>query len=139
MDTDITSERYEIKLKVEESDIDLLGHVNNTVYLRWVQDAAVAHWTVRANGEDQENIFWVVTRHEIDYKVSAKSGDEIIAVTWVGGSGDLLFERHTEIFRAADRKLLAKARTLWCPMNSKTGKIHRSDPELRKRFSTGPL
>jgi len=46
----------------------MLGHVNNVVFLRWVQDAAVAHWFAKATQEDQESLFWVVLRHEIDHK-----------------------------------------------------------------------
>jgi len=127
--------KFEINIKVRETDIDELGHVNNTVYLRWVQDVAVAHWKNTATAEQQENILWVVRRHEIDYKHSAYRGDEIIAVTWVGGASELVFERHTEILHFPDRKLLAKARTLWIPINSKTGRPIRVDSDVRNRFS----
>lgn len=126
---------YELKISIYESDIDMLGHVNNTVYLRWTQDVAVAHWQSLATDEQKANIFWVVTRHEIDYKQSAKLGDEIIAKTWVGTAAEIIFERHTEILRASDRKILACARTLWCPMSLKTKRIVRVDEDVRKRFS----
>jgi acyl-CoA thioester hydrolase len=127
--------RYEIIIHVEEPDIDELGHVNNTIYLRWVQDAAVAHWTSGATEEQLNNILWVVSRHEIDYKQAAHLGDDVIASTWVGNAQEILFERHTEIFRASDRKLLAKARSLWIPINRKTGRILRVDASVRERWS----
>ena len=126
---------FDIAFPVKESDIDLLDHVNNTIYLRWAQDVAVAHWSAVATKEQQTNIIWVVTRHEIDYKSPAKLGDEIIARTWVGKATEVIFERFTEIIRASDKKVLAKAKTLWCPISTSTGKIVRVDDDVRKRFS----
>lgn len=128
-------ERFKLRIPVKDSDIDPLGHVNNTVYLRWVQDAAVAHWRLAAAEAWKENILWVVTRHEIDYKCSAHLEDEIIAETWVGKATDFIFERHTEIIREKDNKLLAKAKTFWCPINRVSGKPMRVDSDVRNRFS----
>jgi acyl-CoA thioester hydrolase len=127
--------KFEINIKVSEKDIDELGHVNNIIYLRWAQEAAVAHWKAAATEEQQRNILWVIKRHEIDYKRPALLGDEIIAGTWVGEASELVFERHTEILRSPDRKLLAKARTFWIPINSKTGRPIRVDSDVRNRFS----
>lgn len=132
-------DRFEMPIEIQESDIDELGHVNNVVYIRWVQDAAVAHWRATAPPEDQQKLRWLVLRHEIDYKRPALLDDEIIAVTWVGKASKLAFERHTELLRAFDRKLLAKARTLWCPINVQTGKPTDVSAEVRKRFSTGEV
>jgi hypothetical protein len=58
---------------VVAADIDEQNHVNNTVYLRWVQDVAVAHWREIACREAQNTIGWLVLRHEIDYKAMASS------------------------------------------------------------------
>ncbi len=130
-----SSDHFQLRIFVKESDIDPLGHVNNIVYLRWVQDAAVAHWRSAATEAQKENILWVVTRHEIDYKHPARLGDEIIAVTWVGKATDMIFERHTEIIREKDNRLLSKAKTFWCPINRISGKPMRVDPDVRSRFS----
>src|SRR4029077_17082090 len=56
------------RFPVEASDIDELGHVNNTVYLRWAQDIATAHWRARATAEAVSAFVWVVLRHEVDYR-----------------------------------------------------------------------
>ncbi len=119
-------------------DIDRQEHVNNTVYLRWVQDVAVAHWRALASPEAQEEIGWVVLRHEIDYKAPGCLGDEVMLRTWVGQASRLKFERLTEIVRDQDRRLLARARTIWVPINTKTGKPTRVSAEVRKQFSMGP-
>lgn len=129
---------YEFVIPVEPADIDRLGHVNNIVYLRWVQDAAVAHWEARASVESQAAVAWVAVRHEIDYKAPAFLGDEILVRTWVGSATAITFERHTEMLRVSDQKLLSRARTLWCPINRETGRPQRVSAELRAQFSTSP-
>jgi acyl-CoA thioester hydrolase len=127
---------FELAINITEEDIDQLGHVNNVVYVRWVQEAAIAHWNVLASAEEREKLLWVVIRHEIDYKHPALLGDAIVARTWVGEAKGLAFERNTEIVRVRDRKLLARARTLWCPVNAKTLRPTEPGDEARRRFST---
>jgi acyl-CoA thioester hydrolase len=128
-------QRFEIRIAVEPADIDQLGHVNNIVYLRWVQDVAVAHWRATAPAAAQAALRWVVWRHEIDYKRPALAGDEIVARTWVGTASRRTFERHTELLRGADGRLLARARTLWCPVDARTGKPTDVSADVRARFS----
>jgi acyl-CoA thioester hydrolase len=118
-----------------DGDIDELGHVNNIVYLRWVQDVATAHWRLIAPAESQATIVWMVLRHEIDYQSPALPTDGIILRTWVGGAEGLRFDRHTEVLRASDRKVLAKAKTVWCPIDPNTGRPKRVSEEVRKLFS----
>ena len=132
----LTPEIFELPIAVQPGDIDELRHVNNVAYLRWVQDAAVAHWNAAAPAPDAAKLRWVVVRHEIDYKRAAVLGDGIIARTWVGTASRVLFERFTELLRASDRTLLAKARTVWCPIDAQTGKPAAVGPEVRARFST---
>ena len=126
---------FELAIAVEPADIDQLGHVNNVIYLRWVQEAAVAHWTAAAPAADQAKLLWVVLRHEIDYKQATFLGDRIIARTWVGSASRIRFELFTELRRARDRSLLAKARTLWCPIDTRTGRPASVSPEVRACFS----
>ena len=127
---------FEMTVPVLDGDIDEQNHVNNTVYLRWVQDVAVAHWRAIASSDAQETIGWVVLRHEIDYKAPAALNDEIVLRTWVGKATRLTFERFTEIRRKRDRQLLSTARTLWCPINTQTGRPVRVPAEVRALFST---
>jgi acyl-CoA thioester hydrolase len=135
MSADPSSEHFELPRTVADDDIDVMEHVNNIAYLRWVQDAAVAHWTASATDEERASVAWVVVRHEIDYLTSAVRGDEVIARTWVGSTVKHYFERHTEILRAKDRKLLARARTLWCPIDLRSGRPMRASENLLRRFS----
>ena len=132
----MSSAPFELSVAVLPDDIDVQNHVNNTVYLRWVQDVATAHWQALASREAQEAIAWVVLRHEIDYKAPAGPADKIILRTWVGKATRLTFERFTEIRRDGDGQFLSTARTLWCPINPRTGRPTRVSPELRSQFST---
>ena len=75
---------YEHPITVEAGDIDRMGHVNNVVYLRYAQDAAVAHWYASATAEHVEALVWVARRHEIDYLKPAFEGERLVARTWVG-------------------------------------------------------
>jgi acyl-CoA thioester hydrolase len=128
-----TAPPYEMTLAVQLADIDQQNHVNNTVYVRWIQEVATAHWNSAAPAPAA--IGWVVLRHEIDYKYSACLGDQIVLRTWVGRATRVTFERFVEVLRQSDRKLLAASRTLWVPINPETGKPTRVPPEVRSRFS----
>jgi acyl-CoA thioester hydrolase len=132
----VTPLPFELRVTAQPADIDGQNHVNNTVYVRWIQEVATAHWESRAPAETRDTIGWVVLRHEIDYKSPAALGDEIVLRTWVGKATRVTFERFTEMRLARDSELLAQSRTIWVPINPATGKPTRVSPEVRARFST---
>ena len=126
---------FHLTRRVEAHDLDGRAHVNNVVYVQWVQDAAAAHWEVLAPSGTKEEIAWVALRHEIDYLKPALLGDDVAVTTWVGVAEGLSFERFTEMRRRSDDALLARARTLWCPVDARTGKPRRVSAEVRARCS----
>jgi acyl-CoA thioester hydrolase len=130
----MSSAPFEMTVSVLAEDIDGQNHVNNTVYLRWVQEVATAHWQTIASTEARERIGWVVLRHEIDYKAPACLGDQVVLRTWVGKATKITFERFTEIQRS-DGRVLSAARTVWCPINTQTGRPVRVPAEVREQFS----
>jgi acyl-CoA thioester hydrolase len=125
---------FSLPITVTSADIDGLGHVNNVVYLRWMQDAATAHWETVAPASLKAEVIWVVTRHEIDYKAPAFVGDELVARTWVGEPSGATWERFIEIRRARDDKLLARGRSIYAALDRATGRPRRIDPALRAPF-----
>jgi acyl-CoA thioester hydrolase len=122
---------FEIRRRVEAADLDERQHVNNVVYLRWVQEVAIAHWQADAPAVALAEIAWVALRHEIDYLYPSRLGDELVVATWVGRAEGLTFERHTEVRRAEDGRVAARARTLWCPVDAASGRPRRVPAELR--------
>lgn len=134
-ETVVAGAPYELTLRVSADDLDERAHVNNVVYVKWVQDAAAAHWRRLASEGAHADIAWVALRHEIDYLSPAVLGDEITVRTWVGVAEGLSFERFTEVRRHSDSRVLAKARTLWCPVDARTGKPRRVSDEIRARCS----
>src|SRR5690348_13498736 len=75
---------FELILTAGPEHIDELGHVNNAVWVQWIQQVAVAHWQAVADPAQRDAYYWVIVRHEIDYLRAAHEGDRIAARTWVG-------------------------------------------------------
>jgi acyl-CoA thioester hydrolase len=126
---------FEQALRVTAADLDELAHVNNVVYLRWVQDVATAHWNAIAPSAARDAVAWVARRHEIDYLIAAVEGDDLVLRTWVGEARGLTFERLTEIVKAGTRQVVARARTLWVPVDRLSGRPTRVSGEVRSLFS----
>ena len=123
---------FSLAILVAPPDIDGQGHVNNVVYLRWMQEAATAHWDSRASAELKARVNWVVTRHEIDYKAPAFVGERLVARTWVGEPSGATWERFIEIRRVGDDRLLARGRSIYAALDPASGRPRRVDAELRK-------
>lgn len=121
-------------ITVAPGDIDDMNHVNNVIYLRWVQDAAAAHWDAGATEEMKRKYAWVVLRHEIDYKSPAKLGDSVMAQTWVSSMGGVRSVRHVKLSHAETGVVLAEAVTTWCLLDSGTQKPKRIDADISSIF-----
>ena len=114
-------------------DIDELGHVNNAVWVRWLQDMATGHWRARARAEDVDAYVWVVVRHEVDYSGNAGEGEAIVARTWVGDiPRGARFDRHVEFARQG--RIIVRAKSTWAMIERASGKIRRVPPELAAPF-----
>ncbi len=127
---------FELALAVNPTDIDHLGHVNNVVYLRWVQDVAAAHWKVLASAVQQNDLAWVVVKHEINYHRPAYLEDQVIARTWVGETAAFRSTRHVEIYNAKN-VLLVSATTIWCLIDPETSKPKKITEDIRNILLPG--
>jgi acyl-CoA thioester hydrolase len=124
---------------VVQSDIDNLGHASNLVYLRWVQDAALAHSTALGFSEAlylARGQVWVVRKHEIEYLRPAVAGDRLRVETRVATMKAANSVRMTEIFRAGE--LLCRALTDWVYVDLARGRPLRIPEELRAAFPLEP-
>ena len=121
-------------IAVIADDIDDMNHVNNVVYLRWVQDAAAAHWDAIASEDLKKKYAWVVLRHEINYKSPAKLGDTINAKTWVSSCEGARSVRHVTLSNAATGVVFAEAVTTWCLLDAVTKRPKRIDTDITSIF-----
>ena len=126
--------RFEQTITAQEADIDELGHVNNAVWVKWIQDVATAHWNDTALPAHRDAYLWVVIRHEIDYLRSVGSGETVTARTWVGEAPKgARFDRHVE-FMGEDGKARVRALTTWAIIDRATGRPIRVPDEVAAPF-----
>jgi acyl-CoA thioester hydrolase len=130
------STAFDMRFVAQAADIDIMGHVNNAVWVRWMEAIATAHWQALAPAEAQRLYAWVVTRHEIDYRGNVSEGEAVAARTWVpepprGARFDRLVE-----FSGADGKLKVAARTTWAMIELETTRLMRVPADLAAIFLT---
>lgn len=126
---------FTLPVEIKPEDIDELGHVNNGVYLRWAQDVATAHWRANGDAEMVRDFVWVVTRHEIDYRLQLVHGDKIEAHTWVAPTPrGPLWTRFVAIWKEGAAKPAAEIKSDWCLLNARTRKIQRVPMSIVERF-----
>ena len=113
--------------------IDELGHVNNAVWVQWMEQVATAHWRSVADPAHQDDYVWVVVRHEIDYLRAVLEGETITARTWVGEPKGARFDRHME-FIGEDGKARVRSRTDWAIIDKASGRPLRIPVEVARPF-----
>ena len=125
---------YTSTITAGPEDIDILGHVNNAVWVKWIQDVAVAHWHAIAAPRHHEAYIWVITRHEIDYRGSVLEGETVTAETWVQEPPKgARFNRYMK-FTGADGKVRVEAKTTWAILDRATGRLVRVPDEVAAPF-----
>ena len=125
---------FEMRFTAQADDIDILGHVNNAVWVRWMETIATAHWEALAPPEAQALYVWVVTRHEIDYRGNVGPGETVTGETWVPEPPrGARFDRHVR-FTGADGRVKVEAVSTWALLDRATGRLLRVRPELAAPF-----
>jgi len=119
---------FQHSFMVKPTEIDGQNHVNNVVYLKWINDISVKHWKILASNIVKKKYSWVAKRHEIDYLKSALLQDEITVKTWIEEYYGATSVRMVEIY--ANDKLLAKSKTIWVLLNSQTKRVTRINNEI---------
>jgi acyl-CoA thioester hydrolase len=128
---------FEYHHTVRDDEIDAQGHANNVYYVAWMQDAALAHSAAQgwpAGAYQRLGKGWVVRSHTIEYRQSARAGDEIVVKTWVADFKRVTFLRRYRIVRQADDVLLATAETRWAFIDYATGQPCRVPTEIVRAF-----
>ena len=127
-------EIFVLPLEVLPEHIDANGHVNNVVYVGWLQDAGTAHWNARFAEEDRAKWSWVATRHEIDYLRGIEpNATGVVARTWVGEPHGPRFNRYVRI-ENAEGKVCAQGVTEWVLVDAATLRPQRIPPSMLTVF-----
>lgn len=130
------SSAYTKTITIPESAIDENGHVNNVVYVQWMQDIAVEHYAsiggVDAQGADAT---WVVREHRIEYLLPAFAGEEIEIKTWIENIRRVRSLRKYEFTRKSDGKVLVRGETDWVFVDVKTGSPRAIPNEVTNVFT----
>ena len=125
----------EQEITVSKNDLDDLNHVNNVVYVNWIQEIAKNHWNVLVSDEIKDNYYWVLLEHNIKYLHSALLNEKIIIKTYIEETKGVKSSRKVEIYNKGTNQLLVTSKTIWCLINAKTNKPSRINDEIRKAFS----
>ena len=112
-----------------------MGHVNNAVYLKWVQEAVVDYWSSVAPPEAVAKHLWVALKHEISYFRPTLLDDGVVA--------EVIAERvqgarsfFSTVFRRGE-DVLAEVQSSWCCLDSVTHRPTRLAREVVDRFIAG--
>ena len=128
------SNRHILSFTAGPAHIDELGHVNNAVWVQWVQDIATAHWSAVASSEHQAAYVWVVTRHEIDYRGNIGLGQSVQAETFIPEPPTgARFDRRVD-FSDPGGRLIVSARTTWAIIDRASGRILRVPKQVAEPF-----
>jgi acyl-CoA thioester hydrolase len=128
---------YSKSITIPKESIDENGHVNNVVYVQWMQDIAVEHYAsiggIEVQGPDAT---WVVREHKIEYLLPAFAGEEIEVRTWVENIRRVRSLRKYEFVRKMDSKVLVKGETDWVFVDVKAGSPRAIPDNVSKVFSS---
>ena len=115
---------YQFDIVVTPDVVDENGHVNNVVYVQWLQDAALHH--AQSTGciaaTAALGASWVVRTHHVEYLAPAFAGDTLTMLTWVANFHKVRSLRKYKIIRTNDQTIVARAETDWVFVNAKTGR-----------------
>ena len=128
---------FTLNFTATPADIDELGHVNNAVWVRWIQDMATSHWQAVAAPDHISAFIWVVTRHEIDYRGNIAAGESVTGRTWIESvPKGAQFDRRVDFVDAAG-KVIVQANTTWALIDRGSGRLMRVRPEIAAPFISG--
>ncbi|MDE2405742.1 MAG: acyl-CoA thioesterase [Sphingomonadales bacterium] len=126
--------RYTMPFTALPEHIDVMGHVNNAVWVQWMEAIATAHWTQDAAPAHIATYAWVVTRHEIDYRGNIGPGETVTAETFIPeGPTGARFDRRVD-FRNSAGKVIVSARSTWAMIDIASRRLMRVPADVAAAF-----
>jgi acyl-CoA thioester hydrolase len=123
---------HDLPIRIVPDDIDFMGHVNNSRYLNWVQDAVVDHWRHVAPADEVAAKLWVALKHEITYRKPAFLNDQVIASAVLEKIEGARAFYETLIKRGEE--VLAEVKSSWCCIDATTRRPARLAKDVIARF-----
>jgi acyl-CoA thioester hydrolase len=113
--------------RVEWRDLDEIGHVNNAIYLAYVEDCGIQMLAARGwplARMTAEGFAVVARQHHIEYQMPGLMDDELEVLTWLSDvdAGGATAVRHTTVARVSEGALLLRTRTVHVWVDLRTGK-----------------
>ena len=131
--------RFTARFGVRQYELDALGHVNNAVYLNWVEQVAVEHVEALGYGRDwsvAQGGIWVVREHRVTYHRPVLYGDVVLVTTLPQSIAGARGVRRTEIHRESDGALTTEAETEWIWVRTSDGRPARVPGDLLAAFAS---
>lgn len=129
--------RFVAYLRVRHYEMDALGHVNNAIYLHYLEQAAWEHsehlGLTLAHYEQLNGIF-IMRKLEIDFIRPAVAGDLLAIATWVYEMRGARAIRKYEITHADHGHVLVQATALWAWIERTTGRPRPIPVEVLEMF-----
>jgi acyl-CoA thioester hydrolase len=119
-------------IEIAPVDIDHMGHVNNSVYLRWVQDAVVQYWEKLAPAEAVARHLWVALKHEITYRKPTFLSDNVVAEVVAEQVQGARAFFNTAVTRGGE--VLVEVKSIWCCLDADSKRPVRLEREIADRF-----
>ena len=132
---------FTLPVQALERDVDTNGHVNNIVYVQWMQDVAIAHSDAAGctAATTAAGCTWVARSHQIEYLRPAYAGDRILLQSWiVDATKKSSSPRRYRMVRENDGAVLAKGETLWVFIDVHTGRPRTIPAEVIDCFEVVP-
>ena len=128
---------FDLEITVQAKDIDSLGHVNNVVYMHWMQDVATAHIDALGLGLREYlelKHAMVAVEHHVQYRKAAFEGEKIILRTWLDDINALYSFRQYVFYRPQDQSVLFMGNTKWACVEIATGRPKRMSPTFSQAY-----
>ena len=128
----MTDRAYQHPIGIVPADIDHMGHVNNSVYLKWVQEAVVDYWSEVAPPDAVACHLWVALKHEIDYRRPTFLDDNVVAnVVAEKVRGARAF--FTTVIKRGE-EVVAEVKSVWCCLDAVSQRPARLKDDIVSRF-----
>lgn len=128
---------FEAQIPMRWGDMDTYGHINNAVFVTYLEQARVAAFASRPNDQTGMRLLGtgiVVVEHTIRYRRQVPfSATPLRAVLWVSAVKSASYTTHYELWNDSGEQpeLAATASTLLAPINFETGRPRRLTPQER--------